>query len=279
MIVAGGGRTGTLHVCNGSAGAARWPPSPGLAPGQKIPWPCGPLRVDGAARLPKPQFRLSGSAARLGRGSGVLGRGAFDGGRGWRSTLATATQVGRVGRRFPGSRPERSGSAAQLGPGAARARRGALARGAGRGECVPRSGQLGRVTPTLGSVATIYGCNSPQHGCNSPQYGQSGPEKGFCSPGTGAHPATHAPPPLPFAQLAASGASHPGPGPTGVPHGGDGGSAGAIAHRKPGRRKGARPPTDPTPASGDAPPPPLPPTPAAPAPAPPPPLPPRSPRW
>ncbi|MEY9835064.1 hypothetical protein ABH941_000275 [Streptacidiphilus sp. EB103A] len=62
---------------------------------------------------------------------------------------------------------------------------------------------LGGATPTLGAVATIYGGNSPQHGCNSPQHRQSGLEKRFCSPGTGAHPATHAPPTTPLLVVAA----------------------------------------------------------------------------
>ena len=206
---------------------------------------------------------------------GTLRRGRFHGGAGDAPRLQRQPSVGRVARRLPGSRPDRSGSAARQGPGAAGVRREACAWGAGRGECVvPRSGCLGRVTTTLGGVATIYGCNSPQHGCNSPQHGQSGLAKGFCSPGTGAPPGnarpTNRPPPRGCREAEPS---HPGPGPTGVPHGGDGRPAGAIAHRKPGRWKGARPPEAPRPASDDAP---LPlPTPAAPAP--PPPLPPRPP--
>ncbi|MEY9835108.1 hypothetical protein ABH941_000319 [Streptacidiphilus sp. EB103A] len=64
-------------------------------------------------------------------------------------------------------------------------------------------GLLGGVATTLGAVATIYGCNSPQRGCNSPQHGQSGSEKRFCSPGAGAHPATHAPPTAPLVVVAA----------------------------------------------------------------------------
>ena len=176
------------------------------------------------------------------RGRGWPGSGAkrFAVSGGGAPRLQRQRSVERVTCRLPGSRPERCGSAARQGPGVARVRRGAG--GAGRGECVPRSGYLGGVTTTLGGVATIYGCNSPQCGCNSPQHRQSGPKERFCSPGTGA-PRDNARPtdrPAPRGCREAE-PSHPSPARTGVPHGGDGRSAGAIAHRSPGRWKGARP--------------------------------------
>ncbi|MEY9841314.1 hypothetical protein ABH941_006591 [Streptacidiphilus sp. EB103A] len=192
-----------------------------------------------------------------GRGWGRSGAERLAVGGGGAPRLQRQRWVGRVARRFPGSRPDRSGFAARQGPGAAWARRGALAGGAGRGECVPQSGYLGGVATRLGGVATIYGCNSPQCGCNSPQHGQSGPKKGFCRPTrrrATRQRTPHRPPPRRGCREAEP--SHLSPGPTIVPHGGDGRSAGASAHRSLGRWKGARSQTYPAAPTGAAPPPP-----------------------
>jgi hypothetical protein len=212
MIVAGGGRTGTLHVCNGSAGAARWPPSPGLAPGQKIPWPRGPLRVDGAARLPKPRFRLSGSAARLGRGVACSGAERLTVGGGGAPRLQRQRRwgelaaVSRARARKEAAPPRnwgrgRPGSGAERWPGAR-----------GGASVSPNRVSWGELHPAWGAQQPYTGVILPSMVVTLPSTGNPAWRKVSAAPAPARTRQRTPHHPHPIAQLAASGSEPPQPG-------------------------------------------------------------------
>jgi hypothetical protein len=219
-------------------------------------------RHDLARRLAPSRRKEGASRRQLERGRAALARSV------WRWAVVTLHACnGKAGGArcppFPGLAPGRkrlppqalragdTPCATRAGGGSGPAR--SARRGRGAGEYVPHSGYLGGVTPTLGGVATIYGCNSPQRGCNSPQPGvHAPPSAGHRRAPGNSRPAIRPAP----RRWPASGASHPSHSRTGVPHGGDGGSAGANAHVGDGVGTGARSREGSRRSGGGAPPPP-----------------------
>jgi hypothetical protein len=209
-------------------------------------------RHDLARRLAPSRRKEGASRRQLERGRAAPARSV------WRWAVVTLHACnGKAGGArctpFPGLAPGKKALRAsdrgrgRLGSGAERSP------GARGGRVCPPFGLPGGSYTHAGGVATIYGCNSPQRGCNSPQPGvHAPPSAGHRRAPGNSRPAIRPAP----RRWPASGASHPSHSRTGVPHGGDGGSAGANAHVGDGVGTGARSREGSRRSGGGAPPPP-----------------------